>query len=537
MIKLSVCKMIERKPRFISFIALSVIFGLALAVSFPAINLSILPWISFIPLFCAARKNTVRSSMVLSYVYGLTFFAVLLYWLTYVRYPAVLGYIFLVLLFPFIFVLWLWGCIKIEKTVNNSFLNIIFPPCFWVCIEFLCSHGTFAFPWWSLGYSQYKFLSLIQIVSITGIYGISFLIILSNKLLDTFIFLRAGIGDCPYICNGKIKKRYNIKFFILAWGICLSIIIFLGALKLTDEKKLNPYLKIGVVQANFTQMEKENPELLGTMLTEHLKKTNEIVTQAATRIVVWPETILPSSVLLDPYVKSLILKLTENLKTYIVTGMYDWRNWKNKKEYNSVIVFTPYKKILEKYDKMHLVPFGERVPFRDFFTFSPALSNWLNKKVFPNDTTPGKSYKIFKTEYGKFSSIICFESMLPQISREMVRRGAQFILIVTNDAWFQKSSAPYQHLAMAVIRAVENRRYVIQSANTGVSAIINPYGRINKASGIFSSEIIADKICPLNSLTIYCKFGDIFAIICVIITILGIIIAIIHNSKKSRKEI
>jgi apolipoprotein N-acyltransferase len=162
---------------------------------------------------------------------------------------------------------------------------------------------------------------------------------------------------------------------------------------------------------------------------------------------------------------------------------------------------------------MHLVPFGEYVPLSPLFPFFSSL-------VGIGNITPGEEVVIFQLPRGKFGVLICFEVIFPELCREFVRNGADFMVTITNDAWFGKTSAPYQHLAQATFRSIENRMWLVRAANTGISAFVDPWGRIRKASGLFTREVLAEEIdLRGGAMTFYTQYGDVFAIFC---SLLGI---------------
>jgi apolipoprotein N-acyltransferase len=175
---------------------------------------------------------------------------------------------------------------------------------------------------------------------------------------------------------------------------------------------------------------------------------------------------------------------------------------------NSAFLVTQTGEIQGKYSKRHLVPFGEYVPLRRIFFF-------LDKLAVPvGDFIPGREVTVFRGPYGRFGVSICYEVIFPDEVREEVASGAEFLVNITNDAWFGRTSAPYQHLAMAAFRAVENNVYMVRAANTGISAIIEPSGRIAESAGLYVDAAFVGRIRPGGGRTFYTRYGDVFAWLC-----------------------
>ena len=172
----------------------------------------------------------------------------------------------------------------------------------------------------------------------------------------------------------------------------------------------------------------------------------------------------------------------------------------------------------DRYDKVHLVPFGEYLPLRRLFFFA----DWFVSGGI-GEITPGEAIRVLMSSAGRFGVMICYEAIFPELARRAVAGGAEFLVNITNDAWFGRTSAPYQHLAMATVRAVENQVYVIRAANTGISAIIAPNGRIVRASGLFTREVVAGSIEPRRQTTFYTRYGDVFAGAALGATLLGVV--------------
>jgi apolipoprotein N-acyltransferase len=227
------------------------------------------------------------------------------------------------------------------------------------------------------------------------------------------------------------------------------------------------------------------------------------------QLLLWPESVLPQEWIWGPGAEPTTRALLSAFDATLITGVFIG-------DYNSMIGIDPERGFLGRYDKMRLVPFGEYVPYRSAFSKIPALGRWLNEEIFPIDVKPGKKYHIFNTRHGRVGGMICFESMLPGIARGLTRHGAEFIVVATNDAWFKRSPAAAQHVALAKLRAIENRRWLAQTANSGLSVIIDPRGRITAQSALMAKSTVNSVIYRSRNLSFYTRFGDVFAIFCVI---------------------
>ena len=202
----------------------------------------------------------------------------------------------------------------------------------------------------------------------------------------------------------------------------------------------------------------------------------------------------------------------------LITGVYSY-------PYNSVIGLDARGRHLGRYDKMQLVPFGEFVPYRDFFKKIPGLGPWLDKAVFDSDAGRGRRIHLFDTGRGKAGVMICFESMVPWIARRMTRDGADMLIVVTNDAWFQNSPAAAQHVALARLRAIENRRYLAQSAN----------GLTTVTSGLFTRETVNGVMYPRRGLSFYTRHGDLFGVLC-LVALAAIVISVSAGQWRERRR-
>lgn len=490
---------------------LPIISSILLILAFPRFNLGFLAWIALIPLFFALENKNIKQRFAIGYLFGLIFFSGILYWLVNVTVPGTIVLVLLLSLAPAIF------CSLYLKLITYNLLLFLAIPSAWVITEYLRTYLFTGFPWALLGYSQYLNLPVIQISDITGSYGISFIIVLVNF--------------CIYAI---IKKFPNKKIFTTLGISILIVTVFYGFYRL-NQKYMIPPIKVAVVQGNIPQSMKWDRTYEKFILDKYEFITLE-AQESNPDIIIWPETSVPGILGRDKHIFSRVTNLARSIDTDLLIGTI---REIDSKFYNSATLVSKEGRILESYDKLHLVPFGEYVPLEKYM---PWFRNTIDKPI--GNFEPGTEFKLLKVKTGqasvigdsiikdtrfyKFGTLICFEDIFPNLARRFVKEGALFLVNITNDAWFGKTSAPYQHVQSSVFRAVENRVPVIRSANTGVSCFIDQKGRIIDSVRINGEEIFVDgyterDIYPLSIPTIYTRFGDIFCYVCLALYLTSLI--------------
>ncbi|MCM8779873.1 MAG: apolipoprotein N-acyltransferase, partial [Candidatus Omnitrophica bacterium] len=356
----------------------------------------------------------------------------------------------------------------------------------------------------------YLNLPLIQISDITGAYGVSFLVMLVNASLW--------------------KRKF---FFAVA---CLILVFGYGIFRL-NHKIDGEKIGITVIQGNVPQELKWVREEKEKILEKYTGLTRQAVVDKAD-LLIWPETAMPVVLEEEPGIFKAVSSLAKKINKPILTGVV---RSENKNYFNSAVLFSPDGELIQHYDKIHLVPFGEYIPLRQPFIFLERLAPI-------EDFRRGKDYILFqirnpKSEIRKkFGVLICFEDIFPELARRFVQRGADFLVNITNDAWFGKTSAAYQHLQSSVFRAIENRVSVVRSANTGVSGFISAQGKIislvrdEKGRNIYVSGYDTEEIIipAKKKLTFYTRFGDVFVLFCLMVFTYGIIIR--HKMQSEKRK-
>jgi apolipoprotein N-acyltransferase len=480
--------------------------GGLLVVSFPIVNLWPVAWFFLVPLLLCIRGKKGKDAFLLGAFAGVIAYLGLIYWVVvavhrYGNIPLPLAIPILLLLVIYLSLYWgafafLTSYIK-EK---REWVVLVAFPAIWVGLEYLRSFLLSGFPWALVGYSQYLNIPMVQIADITGVYGVSCSLILINTLL----FL--------WIVRWMERKRMPLLGTIFTL-VLVGLIFGYGYWKIESPLKETKGLKVGVAQGNIAQDVKWDRAFQNKTLRIYRKLSLQ-VTRQSPRLIVWPETALPSYFPSGTSLDGAVLTVPQEVASYLLFGsLSSQKEGKVEKIYNSAYLLSPRRRILGRYDKIHLVPFGEYVPLSPLFPIFSSL-------VGIGNITPGEEVVIFQLPRGKFGVLICFEVIFPELCRKFVRNGADFMVTITNDAWFGRTSAPYQHLAQATFRSVENRIWLVRAANTGISAFVDPWGRIRMASGLFTREVLAEEIALRGgAMSFYAQYGDVFAIFC---SLLGI---------------
>jgi len=485
-----------------------------LTASFPPGNLSFLAWLALVPLLKGLDNISGSGSFKLGFIAGLTHYLTLMYWIV-----VVLGHygnlhllpsfgIFLLMcaylaLYPAVFA-FLVGILK------GSRLDLILMASFWVALEYARARLLTGFPWCILGYTQFSHLYLIQIADLAGVYGPSFLIVSLNGLIYRILFTH----------NGRRNRflKWEISIAVLLIGFTLGY----GHYRLSENprgKQPRPHINTLIVQANIDQSLKWNPAYQKETVATYQRLTRTATNASGHRLIVWPETCMPFFFQDNKRFSPEIYALAKQSGTPLILGSPAYkRTGRMTKYYNRAFLITPDGMPPQFYDKVHLVPFGEYVPLKQVLSF-------VNRLVpAAGDFEPGDRIVPLNHDNLSMGILICFEAIFPEHARAHVMKGANILVNLTNDAWFGMTSAPYQHLSMTIFRAVENRRPLIRAANTGFSAAIGAAGDIRAISPLFHEWVLSVPLeMPAPSLTLYARFGDMFAICLVVISLIKIL--------------
>ncbi len=496
---------------------LALLSGAFLALSFPKPDLSVMAWFAFVPLLLSIARKSPARAFRLGMVCGLTAYGGILYWLNivmtlYGKLPWAISFsLFLVLAAYLAFYVGVVAMLVRRGEIAGISPLLSFPT-LWVGFEYLRSFALSGFPWASLGYSQYRVLPLIQIADITGVYGLSFLIVFANVVLLRII--KGAVMRGPSVYPTK-----SAALLVLLLVLSLSY----GFTRLNSVESGAP-LKVALVQGNIPQDVKWDPDFQESTVAVYEKLTREAVSDGAD-LVVWPESALPFYFQSGGEYTRRVESLAANLNAFMVVGSPAAEQKQEKIRYlNSAFLLSPTGTVVGRSDKIHLVPFGEYVPLAKLLPFVHKLVVGIG------DFSAGEGTIPLSIGKEKIGILICFEGIFPELSRGYVKAGSRLLVNITNDAWYGRSSAPYQHLSMTVFRAVENRVPLIRAANTGITAIIDSKGHIRGMTQLFKETYLAGEVRFGTVEAIYTRYGDLFAGLCLALS--AVIIALPFRKKR-----
>ena len=475
---------------------LSFISGLLTGLSFNLPNLSFLVWFSIAPFIYAISRGRFRISIFSGIIFAFSFYGLTLFWVANVTKLGLILLLFYLSVYSVIFSL--FGRDLCKKPLRLAAL-----PCLWVILEFLKENIWCGFGWANLGYSQYENFYLIQIADLAGTKLISFLIVMVNVLIfEVFFFLRQRGRDPGMRKN--IFKEIVFIFFVFA------IFFSYSAYRLKNLKETGSH-KISLVQPNISQELKWEPfsrfKILN-VLSELSEQTQE------DSLVIFPEASWPLTVGEDDFYE--LEQFISSLNRDAIIGAVTERDGQF---YNEALQFDKKAKLIDTYQKIKLVPFGEYVPLRKFLTFISVFNSI-------GDMARGDDFVSFSHKGNKFSVLICFEDIFPKHVMGFAR-GNDFLVNITNDAWFKGEPEASQHLSIMTLRAVENRISIIRSANTGISGWVSFKGQIEKLREDGKEVLFAGTknfaISLNEERSFYNKYGEFFPFICAIF-LLGVLI-------------
>jgi len=508
-----------------SFI-LTVFSAALLVAAYPQTGWWLLAWIGLVPLLLAINGKKSIAGFWLSFLTGYLFFIGTLGWLVHVTYPG-----------TFLLCAYLSLYVGFFALAYQFFAPLSLIPrmltraAAWTVLEYTRSYLFTGFGWSLLGHSQCQNLWFVQMADITGVYGISFCIVLVNLLIAETIY-------CCVIARSVFQRRSNPltmtpscndKSLIIAWVMTAVLVmsaVGYGLWQLNTPRHW-PTVKVGVIQPNIPQGLKWLPQMRTLIVDKHIELTHLFHDQALD-LVVWPETSLPGITSEAPDLVQSIKNTTQHERVPILYGAI---TQDGDRYYNSALLLSKQGQSAGQYDKIHLVPFGEFLPLR------PILG-WINHFIGVEDFASGTRYQLFDVGSHPKSAgvLICFEDTLGDLRRHVVDAGAQFWINMTNDAWFGDTKEPFMHLQAAVIGCIENKRALVRSANTGFSGFIDPFGRIfsvvenAKGKKTFIAGVAMAEVPLVDTKTFYTKYADLFTFIC----FLGILWAILLLTIRKR---
>ncbi len=511
----------------------ALISALLLSAAFPPIEWDFLIWFALIPVLLIPQPPRWSERLLLGYLWGYVHASSSLLWLNEVGFGAGWLLSLYCALFPmawyFLFSSAIWqlrqpaseefpgaGLLYIHPLPKTIFLSL-FAAASWCTLEWLRSWLFTGFPWNQLGISQFQRVGILQTAAYTGVYGISFLIVLVNMVI-TIEFCQA------------IRRKFAASGRIFTWHFLLAGIFLLPACWWSNQVRTLPQsdgsgLLVMAVQGNLPQMRKWTEQEFHQALQTYWSLTRQAAPlEPRPDLIVWPECAVPASIDYPEYHDTL-RKLLAEIRIPLLLGATNYRRDPADPEqlhlFNSAFLLDEKMNTLAYYDKTHPVPFGEYVPGSKYL---PWLVDWVGMG---RDLTPGRAYSLFDLPKGARAGInICFEDVFSEISRNFTLHGANLLLTITNDAWYNEGAGSRQHLSHVVFRAVECRRPFLRSGNNSDTCMISPWGKIlgvlkNEQTG---SPFVAGSIrfeFPISNNwgdTFHTRHGNLFAVCCVIFT-------------------
>ena len=520
----------------------AIISGFLAAAAFPPFDQTWLAWVALVPLCVTilfsgenANHRWLRD-LTLGYVAGLSFFWTCFFWMTTV---SALGWFTLQFYLGLYFAVWAWFCglmrPRIRKIVvhdkwsemlararpesapasspwlssgHNLFLALSLAAA-WVALEWIRGWMFTGFGWNGLGVALHGTWPLIQIAEFTGVAGVTFLVVFCNVILTA---TARRIWE-------ETRARAMRPHFDLTLTLVGLVAVFAWGLTAVQTRPASRPLRAALIQANVPRAEKFDLRYKQTIFDKFSRLSKVALTSASgIDLMVWPESAMPEPVLGDQETFDFVSQIASSNKVDLLLGAIDEEPGFDEapaRVYNAALLFRP-EGDPQLYRKVHLVPFGEFVPFRHSF---PLFAKIVGDQV-PEDFDAGKEFTVFQlsNNHGKVAPLICFEDTIGELARQFVLRGADFFANVTNDGWFLRSAGSRQHLANAIFRCVENRRPMVRAANTGVTCFVNEFGRVTQIlrddqGSIFEEGTLVGEINIADepTLTFFTQHGELFA--------------------------
>ena len=379
-------------------------------------------------------------------------------------------------------------------------------PAIWVVTELGRTRIGGGFPWVLLGYSQVSVLPVAQFASLFGVYGVSGLVVAVSAALAALVLLwtsrryRAPGSAAPHA-----RPTWPLTFAAVVTAVVAGVALW-GQQRVAKGELLREGepVKVGLVQGNVDQAQKWDQSRAASIFAEYLRLTRRAI-DAGAALVLWPESSTPFLFEENTAEAAQVRTMARAAGVPILVGSDQVERGTPTRYYNAAFLVGPDGADAGVYRKMHLVPFGEYVPLKSLLFFAAPLVEAVS------DFSPGDAVVVLPAGGHRFSTAICYEIVYPDLVRQFAANGSELLTTITNDAWFGRTSAPYQHFAQASMRAIENGRFLVRSANTGISGVVDPYGRVLATSALFEPAVVVGEARYLRTTTFYTRHGDVFA--------------------------
>ncbi len=485
-----------------------VFWGIVLAFAYFPLNTGWFAWIALArPLVLIAPLGP-RGALRSGFLFTFTACTVSLYWIGFVTPPGVLATIAILSLYAGL----IFALVAAIHRRHNSLAYVLFPV-LWVGLEYFRALGELSFPWTDLSYTQGYYLYFIQMASLTGAHGVSFVIVSVNVLI--------AFGLRP-----KMYAERRMTYFLAAAALVAAPFAY-GWIEIPAYTE-PPEVRIGLLQGNFSLAEKWNAENRDEVFRVYDSLAG-VAGEKGAQLIVWPETSAPVYMLYD---RRYVLEQTKLARASgapnLIGTMHTDFHQGRRRYYNAAVQLSADGEFSEPYLKRKLVPFAEQAPYQDLFPFlrRDFLEKYLTFiKTYDvqwwSDFRPGDSIVVLEFDSLKYVPLICFEVAYPEYVREALHRGAEFILTITNDTWFKKSPGPYQHERIAIMRAVENRAWLARAANSGFTFIADPYGRVQNRLPWYTRGVLVGELDKHYHKSPYYYHGPVLAKLCFIFTLVA----------------
>jgi apolipoprotein N-acyltransferase len=388
------------------------------------------------------------------------------------------------------------------KTVERPAIQraLLSAPFLWVGMELIRTR-LFGFPWDLLGTVQVNNIPLGRIATVTGVYGLSFEIMLVNTAFAAVLLVKRR--QRPLLLVSAIAAAAVVQF---------STVIQPPLFPATETARLVQ----GNIPIRNEWTQQQFQQTMNNLRQDSVpSQSNLLPGEPKPNLIIWPESPAPFFIS-DPAFRQAASEIAREAKTYLIVGSIGTDNAPGMRNpeniYNSAALITPSGEWVARYDKIHLVPFGEYVPFSEMFGFAKKLTKEVGNFV------PGKTRNVFSANGYKIGVFICYESIFPDEVRQFAANGGNVFVNISDDAWFGRYGAPGQHLNMARMRAIENNRWLLRATNTGITAAIDPFGRVVARAPRDVRTILDAPFNTVNGMTFYTRHGDWFAYLCAIIS-------------------
>ncbi|MDR3567937.1 MAG: apolipoprotein N-acyltransferase [Syntrophobacteraceae bacterium] len=491
-------------------ILLSVLSGLLLSAGFPKPAMFYLAWVALVPLLLAVRGRSAKRALMLGYLCGFVHSLTCLYWIDYAIYhfggfSFVLSCLILSLLCAIMAIYPALFALAAQKFEGFPALYVFGLPFVWVTLEWIRAHVITGFPWADLGYTQTPLLHLVQVADLTGVYGVSWLVVLAGTVISGFI--------ANYCRRSGVVVLAGMIALVLTYG-------FVRAAQIERLEHLQTALNVSVVQGNISQDEKWDRAAVDKTIQTYGRLSAEAARKnPAPDLIVWPESAMPFFYGINRTLSLKVEDVVKNIGKPLLFGSLGVAPSGGKVHLlNSAYLLDGGAALLGSYAKQHLVPFGEYVPWMSLFSFAKSAS------VGPVDFVPGKNPGPVILKGLPLGVLICYEDIFAGIARKTVQRGAEVLINITNDAWYGDTSGPYQELEISRWRAIECRVPLARAANTGISAVFDATGREQGSLALDRSGFLTCAVYPMSYLSFYVTYGDLFAWLCVFCSFCAIIL-------------